>query len=184
MLVRRGRIRTEAGTDDKVADIDQLQYEAGDGPCLTSLHEELTVRADDLREEERWPRFARAAADAGVRSMLSLQLFVQDNNIGALNLYAAEPNAFAPEDEKVGLMLASHAAVALVDARKIDNLQIALESRDIIGQAKGILMERYKVDANRAFGMLVAVSQRRQRKLNEVAEYLASTGALPDETTE
>ena len=180
MLVTKGRPRTQTYTDDIVMKLDDLQRDANDGPCLTSLREETTVRADDLADEPRWPRFTSGAVEYGVRSMLSAQLFVREENLGALNLFSGKPHAFDHDSEQVTLLLASHAAVALVDARKIQHLKIALESRDLIGQAKGILMERFKVDASAAFGILVAISQHTHRKLHVVAEDLAATGELPD----
>ena len=180
MLLSKGSAITEARTSDLVARIDQLQHDAGDGPCLTSLRDETTVRSDDLRTETRWPKFAAAAAELGIVSMLAVQLFVEGDNLGALNLFAEHAAAFDTADENIGLLLAAHAAVALVDLRKIDNLQLALGSRDLIGQAKGILMERFKVNASQAFGMLVAVSQRTHRRVNDIAEQLATTGEIPN----
>lgn len=182
-LITKHRVETEACTSEVAKAADAAQYRLGDGPCLQSLRNEITVRSDDLRSEQRWPRFAAAAVDLGLRSNLSLQLFVEGDNLGALNLYAEKEDAFTAADENVGLLLATHAAVALVAARKVSNLQTALDSRDVIGQAKGILMERFKINATQAFGMLVAVSQHHHRKLNVIAEQLANTGELPDITT-
>jgi transcriptional regulator with GAF, ATPase, and Fis domain len=180
MLLVKDGVSTEASTTELVERIDAAQCDAGDGPCLTSLRDELTVRSDDLRHDSRWPKFGAAAADFGIHSMLALQLFVDGDNLGALNLYSEQSNSFNDADENVGLLLASHAAVAVVDARKIDHLRIALDSRDLIGQAKGILMERLKVNASQAFGMLVAISQHTHRKVNAIAEQLATTGELPE----
>src|SRR3954471_18642629 len=103
------RVNTRAASDPLVSRIDELQYDAGDGPCLTSLREQVTVRSADLKDEDRWPGFARAAADIGVRSMLAVQLYVEGDNLGALNMYAHEPEAFTPDDETVALLLAAHA---------------------------------------------------------------------------
>jgi GAF domain-containing protein len=180
MLMIKGTARTVAKTSDLVEAMDGLQRDAGDGPCLTSLRDHLTVRSNDLTDESRWRRFSRGAVQLGVQSILALQLFVQEDNLGALNLYAERPNAFDDEAENIGLLFASHAAVAVIDARKIENLEVALATRDVIGQAKGILMERFKVDASQAFSMLVLVSRHTHRKLNAVAERLATTGELPD----
>jgi GAF domain-containing protein len=175
-----GKVTTPAATSRLVHQVDALQYEVNEGPCLSSLREEQTVRSDDLTEETRWPTFAAKAVDHGIRSMLAVQLFVRDDNLGALNLYAESPNSFDRSDENIALLLASHAAVALVDTREIEHLTLALDNRDIIGQAKGILMERYKVSAKQAFGMLVTVSQHKHIKLSVVAERLATTGELPE----
>jgi hypothetical protein len=112
--------------------------------------------------------------------MLSLQLFVEGDNLGALNLYARTPNAFTDESEQVGLLFAAHAAIAYAGVRKEAQLAQALASRDIIGQAKGILMERYKVTAECAFLMLARASQITNTKLQNVAADLARSGSLPD----
>ena len=146
-LVKGKEVSTTARTADIAEHVDALQYRTGEGPCLSSLREQGTVRSDDLSHETRWPKFAGAATELGVRSMLSFQLFVEANNLGALNLYADHPGAFSDDDESTGLLLASHAAIAMGGAATEANLRAALESRDLIGQAKGILMERYKVDA-------------------------------------
>jgi GAF domain-containing protein len=144
------------------------------------LREEVTVRSDDLVGERRWPRYAAAAVEAGFGSLMSFQLFVKDENLGALNVYGAGPNVFGDEDENAGLLLASHAAVAISGKQAELNLRTALESRDVIGQAKGILMERFKLNADQAFQVLVAVSQHQHRKLRDVAGDLAATGELAD----
>jgi GAF domain-containing protein len=179
MIVNRREVTTTAQTAPLVADVDRAQYEAGEGPCLTSLREEVTVRADDLSTDERWPRFAQAALALGVRAMLSFQLFVEGDNLGALNIYRTEPDGFDEQAESAGLLLASHAAVALADARVEHHLRMALESRDVIGQAKGILMERYRFGAQHAFEMLLVLSQHRHQKLRDLAEEIAATGEVP-----
>lgn len=179
MTVVKGKhLSTVAKTADFVAEIDRLQYRAGDGPCLTSLREHITVRSDDLRMETRWPGFSQAAARRGVLAVLAFQLFVERDSLGSLNVYADKPNAF-DDDESIGLLLASHAAIALRGAMTEHNLRVALDSRDLIGQAKGILMERHKVNAQQAFDMLVYASQHQHRKLRDVAEGLTATGELP-----
>lgn len=109
-------VTTLASTDDLVDRVDRVQYEVDQGPCLDSIRYEATVRSDDLRAERRWPDFATRAADLGVLSMLSFQLFVREHDLGALNLYGAEVNAFDDTDEQIGLLLASHAAVAMIGA--------------------------------------------------------------------
>jgi transcriptional regulator with GAF, ATPase, and Fis domain len=177
-LVTGRKISTPAASDDLVVRIDQLQYEAGEGPCLDSARHHETVRSDDMREEPRWPRFARKAADLGILSMLSFQLFVQDDNFGALNLYSEDAGAFGPQSENDGILLASHAALAMTAARTHAGLLTALDNRDLVGQAKGILMERYKITGVEAFGLLVASSQAVNRKLRDVADHLVATGEL------
>lgn len=171
-------VHTRASTHELVTTIDDLQYRIEDGPCLTSLREQVTVRSDDLAAEDRWPRFAPAASGAGVRSMLSVQLFVDGDNLGVLNLYNTKPNAFDETSENAAMLLAAHAAVAWKGARVEGNLRTALETRDVIGQAKGILMERFKIDAAAAFDLLILASQRTNIKVRDVADQLATTGEL------
>jgi hypothetical protein len=142
------------------------------------VFKERIVRVPDMGSETRWPKFARRAAEAGAASMLSLQLWVEGDNLGALNLYGRRPNAFDEESEQVGLLFVSHASVAMAGAQKRDQLAAGLATRDLIGQAKGILMERYQIDAQRAFALLVKVSQHHNRKLHDVAAELTTTGHL------
>jgi len=169
---------TTAASGELVERIDRAQYETGEGPCLDAARHHETVRCDDLRTEARWPRFGRQAAGLGVLSMLSLQLFAGDDSFGALNLYAGTAAAFGQDSESTGILLASHAALAMTAARTQAGLLTALDSREMIGQAKGILMERYKITGVQAFGLLVASSQAVNRKLRDVAAHLVATGEL------
>ncbi|MHA6629731.1 GAF and ANTAR domain-containing protein [Pseudonocardia sichuanensis] len=172
------RIDTTAATSEVVQRVDEAQYETGEGPCLSSIYDERTVRLPDVGSEPRWPRFAARAAELGVGSMLSFQLYVRGEELGALNLYSDRVDAFDDESEHVGLLLASHAAVAMAGAQQQENLRAAIATRDLIGQAKGILMERYKVSEDQAFSILVRASQNANRKLRDVAEQLSSSGEL------
>ena len=180
--VNGGTVRTEAATDAIMARLDEAQHVAGDGPCLTSLREQVTVRSDDLTTEERWPRFGPAAVREGARSVLAVQLFVEGDNLGALNLYATSPDAFTDEDETTAMLLAAHAAIAMKGSREQASLRVALSSRDVIGQAKGILMERYRIDELTAFRLLDKASQDTNRKLRDIAEELATTGDFAPRT--
>ncbi|HLM22473.1 MAG TPA: GAF and ANTAR domain-containing protein, partial [Propionibacteriaceae bacterium] len=153
--------------------------ETQQGPCLDSAYVHQTVRVADMASEERWPQFARRASEAGAASMLSLQLYVEGDNLGALNLYSRTPNAFDDESEQVGLLFASHAAVAYAGVRKEAQLAKAVASRDLIGQAKGILMERYKISPERAFLVLTGISQASNRKLHDIAAELVRHGTVP-----
>jgi transcriptional regulator with GAF, ATPase, and Fis domain len=178
VVERRREVHTRAGTADVVFKIDQAQYDAGEGPCLSAVYEQPTVRLPDMASEERWPDFTRRAADLGVLSMLSFQLYVQGDSLGALNLYSAEKDAFSDESGHIGLLFASHAAVAMVGAQQQEHMNKAIRARDVIGQAKGILMERYKVTADQAFTLLAQVSQQTNTKLVDIARSLADTGHL------
>jgi len=144
------------------------------------MFEQQTVRVPDMAHEDRWPQFAQRASAAGAASMLSFQLFVEGDNLGSLNLYSRQRDAFDDESEHVGLLFASHAVVALADARKVQQLQRGLVGRDVIGQAKGILMERFGVTSEQAFRVLTRFSQQNNRKLRDVAEELVGTRTLPD----
>jgi GAF domain-containing protein len=158
--------------------VDKAQYDTGEGPCLDALYECRTVRLPDLDAEPRWPKFAAQAREVGLASMLAMQLYVHDEDLGALNLHSTHRDAFGDESEQIGLLFAAHAAVALAGAQNEEHLYTALSHRDVIGQAKGILMERYKIDAQDAFRLLVVASQNTNIKLYDVAEYLVRTGAL------
>ena len=151
----RRKVTTQAWSDEIVLLCDRAQYETGQGPCLDSVYQEQTVRLPDMRAEQRWPEFTRRAVEYGIGSMLSLQLYVSGDNLGALNLHSTAPDAFNDESEHVGLLLAAHAAVAMASAQREEHLLRAMETRDLIGQAKGILMERNKITANQAFSLLI-----------------------------
>jgi GAF domain-containing protein len=181
-LVRgRRHVYSAAATGDLARRFDELQEQTKQGPCMESMYEHETVHVDDIASDPRWPELARAAGELGVGSMLCFQLFVVGDDLGALNLLARRPGAFTDESERIGLLFASHAAVAVAQARKVNHLQLALATRDVIGQAKGVLMERYKVTADQAFALLAQLSQDTNRKLHDVADYLTRTGADPSE---
>jgi transcriptional regulator with GAF, ATPase, and Fis domain len=178
-MISQQSATTPVATDDLVRTVDHRQYTAGEGPCLSAaLGEELVVRVDDLQNDSRWPAFAAAIADLPVRSMLSFQLYTPRGAIGALNVYAPSTAAFTDPSVHIGTLLAAHAAAAASAALINDSLRTALKSRDVIGQAKGILMERFKIDSAEAFDLLIAASQRSHRKLRDVADTLAATGEL------
>jgi len=146
--------------------MDELQTELDDGPCLTAIWEQETVHIPDMATESRWPRFAAAAAQAGVGAMLCFQLFVHGDTLGALNLYSPTAGAFTEDSETIGLVFATHAAVALAAAQQEHQLTTALASRDIIGQAKGIVMERFYLDTTRAFALIARLSPHENIKLH------------------
>jgi GAF domain-containing protein len=165
-----------AATSELASDFDVLQDETGEGPCLDAIWRQETVRVDDLGNDPRWPVLGPRAAERGIGSMLCFQLFVHRDTLGALDLLAYSRSAFTDESEHVGLLLASHAAIAAADAQHLENVTSALVNRDVIGQAKGILMERFKITSDQAFTVLARVSQDTNRKVAAVAEDLARTG--------
>ena len=181
LLYRDGGISSAATSHDTVNEVDQLQVEHREGPCVTALWDEHTVIVDDMAVEvDRWPRFALEAAERGVASMLSFQLFARDGSMGALNLYASNPKSFPTESQLVGGLFATHAATALGEARTVAQMQEAVATRDVIGQAKGMLMERFSLDAEAAFQLLIRSSQDTNLKLVAVARWLTGeSGQLP-----
>jgi GAF domain-containing protein len=129
-----------------------------------------------MAREQRWPRFARRAAGLGVGSLLAVPLTTPRGTIGALNLYAARPGAFDDDDELTAVAYATHAAIALANAELESNLRTGLATREEIGRAVGILMERHRITASAAFDMLVVASQHSHRKLRDVAAWMNETG--------
>jgi GAF domain-containing protein len=178
-VIGRSRIEPRAATGDLPRRVDALQQELQQGPCMDAVWEQEVVRVDDLATDDRWPDLARRATELGVTGMLCFQLFVEGDQLGALNLYARRPHAFDAEAEEIGQMFAAHAALALAGAEHEEHLRAGIRSRDLIGQAKGILMERHKLTADQAFGLLSQVSQELNRKLVDVARELTETGAVP-----
>lgn len=178
-IVGKREVRTVATTDDVPRDVDQVQFDTGQGPCLTALYQQKIVSAPDLAEETRWPLFAERALALDVASMLSFRLYVEGDDLGALNLYSPDTRAFDEESEHVGLLFAGHAAVALATAQEREHLAEVVQTRDLIGQAKGILMERHRLTADQAFAVLVRASQQTNVKLRVIAERLTRTGELP-----
>jgi GAF domain-containing protein len=164
-----------------VAELDLVQLEHGEGPDLDVLtHPADTVIVEDTHHEERWPEWAKAVAATGVRSMLGTRLHTSSTTIGSLNLYDTRPGHFTEEDRDVAHIFARHAAVALSAARVNANLWRAIDARQLIGQAEGILMERFAIDADQAFAVLRRYSQDRNLKLHVVAERLIATRRLPE----
>jgi GAF domain-containing protein len=178
-VIGRRKIEPRAWTSDLPRMVDSLQERLRQGPCMDAVWEQQVVRVDDVGADERWPEFARQAADLGVRSMMCFQLFVSGDQLGALNMYSRTRSAFDDESQDIGLLFASHAAVALAGAEHESNLRTGMSHRDVIGQAKGILMERHRLTADQAFDVLARVSQEMNRKLVDVAQEVSDTGAVP-----
>ncbi len=183
MTLVRGRLMTTpASTTQIPTQVDAIQLDTGEGPCLDAIREHEVFHTDDLSLEERWPNFARRAVEmTQVRSMLCFRLFVEEDTLGALNLYSRSPAAFDDDDRTVGSVFAAHAAVALSTAQHDQQMQDALRTRDTIGQAKGILMARQGVTADQAFDMLRRGSQRLNIKLAELARRVTEGGAGADQ---
>ena len=181
-LVEGRKISTPAASDEVPVLVDAVQYETDEGPCLDAIREHETFRTGDLATEDRWPKFSRRAAEeSGVVSVLSFRLFADTDTMGALNLYAKHRDAFDDEAVAVGSVFATHAAVALAGAQQDEQMQKALQGRDVIGQAKGILMAQQGVSADEAFDILRRASQRMNIKLRELAERVTSRTPAEEE---
>ncbi|PXY21401.1 antitermination regulator [Prauserella muralis] len=179
-LLERGEMRSVAPSSDVVAKLDRLQHDIGEGPCVDAVFTRPIYRTGDIANDRRWPRFGTAAAGAGVASMLAFRLFTSTTVVGALNLYSAKPDAFDEEAERVGELFAAHAAVALAGSRGQAQLHSALQTRDVIGMAKGILMQRHGLTPDQTFEMLVEASQHANVKLRDAAEWLVGETARLD----
>jgi GAF domain-containing protein len=179
ITVLRGELvpRVTSGPSPQL--LDQLQQKLKDGPCISAATQQALVRIDDMHQESRWPVFAAEAEKLGVRSMLCVPLWIHEQRLGALSLYAPHARAFTGYDEQVTRLFATLAAIALAEAQRTDQLQTALGNRDLIGQAKGILMERHRITASTAFELLSRASQQLNLKLRAVARHLVETGELP-----
>lgn len=178
--VIRGRkaVSSRAASSGLAGVVDRIQEATGQGPCLDSAYEHETVRIADMATETRWPVFAPLALEAGAAGMLSCQMFVDGDDLGALNLFSRTPGGLDEESEHIGLLFAAHAAVAYATAEQKASAARKVASRQLIGRAEGILMERHKVTAEQAFGMLVRASQQRNTKLRDIAERLVLSGQL------
>jgi GAF domain-containing protein len=175
---QRRSARSAAASSERARLFDVLQSETGQGPCLDALFDQQTLRVTDLATDERWPELSARVEELGARSLVCFQLFVTGSTLGALDVLATEPGTFGDESERLGLLFASHAAIALADAQELEGVRAALVNRDVIGQAKGILMERFKITAEEAFLLLTRVSQQTNRKVYDVATHLTHTGTL------
>jgi GAF domain-containing protein len=179
LLHGKQRLETAAATDPVVAKVDAIQMEVGEGPDIDVLEDRLAITVPDTVGESRWPLWAAQVAAAGIRSLLSVRMYTTGETVGTLNLYSRKPDAFDLDDQAVAHVLARHAAVALASARKVENLWQAVDARKRIGQAQGILMERFDLNPEQAFAVLLRYSQDNNIKLRAVADQLVETRSLP-----
>ncbi len=180
VFVHRGnRLETAAATHPMIETLDAVQTECGEGPDVDVLVDRLGVIVSDTRTDERWPMWARRVASLGIRSVLSVRLYTSSTTVGCLDCYHSRPERFDVSDQAVAHLLARHAAVALASARDIENVWKAVDSRKLIGQAQGILMERHRLTADQAFAVLIRYSQDRNVKLRDVAGHVVDTLHLP-----
>lgn len=180
VVLGRRQVTSEAASGELPTAVDALQQRLQQGPCLDAAYQHATVRVSDMATETRWPLFTQAALAEGAAGMLSLQLYVKGDDLGALNLFSRQAGAFTDESEHVGLMFAAHAAVAYSVARRQDRMTRRLLTQQVIGQAQGILMERYKLTDDGAFALLVRASQHGNVKLCDLAVQLVRSGEWPE----
>ena len=177
------RPRSVAVTDPLVEQVDAIQYDTGEGPCLEAIAENDIAASNDLSLDDRWPEFSRrAVAETPVRSMFGVRIFLGADDRGALNFYATETDAFSELDRGVGAVFSTLASLALqhaVEKRRGDNLLVALESSRQIGMAMGILMASKLITAEEAFEQLRKASQHLHRRVRDIAEEVMQTGELP-----
>jgi transcriptional regulator with GAF, ATPase, and Fis domain len=180
-IIEGGEIRTMAASNDMVRKVDQLQLELREGPCFSALEQEDSINSGDLASDGRWPTWGpRIAQDLGLHSVLSLRLLTTDKVIGALTLYAGRTDAFGPDDLMEAEAHAVQATVALAASIKEAQFNRALETRTVIGQATGMLIERFGLSPEQAFAVMRRVSQHHNVKLRALAEHLVETGVLLD----
>jgi GAF domain-containing protein len=177
------RLETVATTDPAIADLIAQQMELREGPVLSVIQDGHSVVVDDTHTEVRWPAWASTAAAMGYRSVIAVRLFTSDRTMGTLNLYDSRSDHFSTADLQVAHLLARHAAIAVSRVQAEDTLWRAVDSRKLIGQAQGILMERYGLDADHAFEVLRRYSQNGNVKLRNVAQMVVDSRELPDTST-
>ncbi|TQL18502.1 GAF and ANTAR domain-containing protein [Streptomyces sp. SLBN-134] len=183
ILVLRGdRVSSLAPTEQLVTDSDRLQEQLKEGPCFDAARPdraERVFRIPDFTEDPgRWTSYVPRCRELGVGSMMGFLLYTREEELGALNMYSRKPGMFTEDSETAGWLLASHAAVAFSTAKTDAQLQEAIATRHLIGEAMGILMGRHQVTEDQAFDILRTRSQRTNTKLRDVARRVVETGTV------
>jgi GAF domain-containing protein len=187
LLLAKGQPTTVSSTGELATDLDETQYEKGHGPCLHAARTGEVTEIPDTRADDGWLDYTPRAVEHGNLSSLSIPLAIDPDEqvTGALNIYARRPDAFDEDSRATATRFAPYAAVAAGNlyayqsARDMaENLQAALEFRAVIDQAKGILIERYKLTPDAAFQLLARASMTTNRKLRDIADHLVRTGEL------
>jgi len=179
-----GGQETNASSGDLVEQADELQYAFDEGPCLRAAEQGGAYLILDTASDQRWPNWGPAVAKLGLHSVLSIHLFTDRRVLGALNLYYQTREDFSEDEIEVAKVVAAHASVALAKIRSERDLWRAIDSRHLIGQAQGVLMERFKISPEKSFSVLRRYSQQYNVKLHEVAGNLVRTGKLPGDAVE
>jgi len=176
---RDGTVHTASSTGRCLELLDKIQQAHREGPCLYAPWEQRVILMDDVALDERWPAFSRDAVEqTPIRSIMSFQLFTEHQTMAALNLYAEQPGVFDDDAVELGLIFATHTALAWKLVRREEQFRSALASRDLIGQAKGIVMERFKIDSVQAFELLKRLSQNSNTPVAAVARRLIESEPL------
>jgi GAF domain-containing protein len=173
------RFESVGATDPSVEEADRLQYDLNEGPCVDAAVKVKSLHSESLKADARWPRWGPAASELGFHSIISAEIHGRGQRIGALNLYGLEETQFDAEDIDVARLFAAQAGVALANIRNELGLIEALDTRTMIGQAQGILMERYDLDAVQAFDVLRRYSQESNRRIRDIVAELVETRELP-----
>lgn len=178
---RGGEIETPAYTDERVPRADRAQSRYREGPCIAAAgrNRPALITIDDMAGEHRWPRFTAAASRIGVGSLVACSLPLEHGGTAALSLHAGTAHAFDDSAARAAAVYAAHCFAAVGQAFLVESLRAAMQSRQVIGEATGVLMERHRVDPRTAFGMLIRASQRLNIKLRLVAEHVVRTGLDP-----
>lgn len=179
-----GALETVASTHPDVEKADALQYEFTEGPCYFAVTSDDNFLSEDVAHDERWPTWGPLAAKLGLNSLLGLRLRTQGKTFGALNLYARELRTFDEEDVALAAIFAAHASIAIAAADSEVNLRRAIDTRHVIGQAQGILMERFQIDDSRAFAVLRRLSQDSNVKLRMIAQGIVDEHTVDDAVVE
>ena len=179
-LVAAGRrIQPAAGTSGEAYRAEQLQSALGEGPGRAAAQTCEAVTCADLTAETRWPMWAHDAVALDFRSSLAVPLHERGRVFAVLHLYSERPQAFDAAQVSLATLLARRSSVALAAVKRTEHLQKAVDARTVIGQAEGILMERYGIDADTAFSVLRRYSQQGNLKLHAVAEQVVRERTLP-----
>lgn len=180
LLQDRGKLESVAATSADIGAIDEAQLRQGEGPCIASIGGEHRISVADSTRDTRWPLWGKAVTRIGFVSVLCLRLSSGEAALGALTLYSARVDGFGSAAGAQAAILAAHASLALAALQAQDGLRISVSTRTLIGQAEGILMERYGIDDDKAFAVLRRYSQDSNVKLLDVAANIVATRRLPE----
>jgi GAF domain-containing protein len=169
---KKGDVKTRAFTGDLVLDLDKVQYQFREGPCSLVLQGTVDVATSSLRHEQRWTRYVPRAMASGVRSQLAVKLHLDHETLGGINFYSTTSDEVSDEAQTIARLFATHAAIALGHAQERESQNDGMQTRKVIGQAIGILMERYEMNEDRAFAFLVRASSHENIKLRVIAQQL------------